>query len=117
MPIKVIRNRVFDGNKTYEIGDVIKGLSKEEESQLVKGGIADYHNEEINYIESKKEIDELKVDSKLPSENGDTDLPPEEESNGEENQSDIIDPNSLALNPDEYVEKSATKGKKGKANA
>jgi hypothetical protein len=101
MSVKVIRNRVFDGTKTHEVGAVIEGLSKNDESQLIKDGIVEYVN--------KKEDTEISDEGEKDS-SEEKDISPEDE----ENISDIIDPNSFALNPDDYVKASPTKTKKNK---
>lgn len=119
MNVKVIKNKVFDGVKTYEVGDVIVGLSEKDESQLISDGIVEYLYEQ----EMKKDIDngsdkegDLKgdiqtapIDEVTPSE--DEKISPE----SEENLSDLIDPNTFALNPDDYLKSSAPKSKKEKA--
>jgi len=126
MAVKVIKNRVFDGNKTYEVGDTIKGLSEKEESRLVSGGIAEYlNNEKVSAIENKK-ADNSQADNgndNVTSFEGEenNDLPPE---NGEvneelaleteEGETNTIDPDLLSLKPEDYVKNSPTKSNKGK---
>lgn len=101
MSVKVIKNRVFDGKKTYEIGDVIEGLSKKDEFQLVSEGIAEYttaaqRSQGSNSNETLEEVGtkDDNIDGK--------------EGAGEVDSGPTIDPNSLALNTDEYV---SAKGK------
>lgn len=101
MSVKVIKNKVFDGTKLHDVGDVIEGLSEKDESQLFENGIVEY----VNKKEDTKIPDE---DEKVSSE--EEDIPPEDE----ENISDIIDPNSFALNSDEYVNIPDVKSKKKK---
>jgi hypothetical protein len=119
MSVKVIKNKVFDGAKTYEVGDVIEGLSENDKSQLVLAGIVEY----VYTSEKRKEIstnigkeEDLKVDTEIaPSD--ETKLSEEEEISpeSEEDLSDLIDPNSLALNTDDYIKNPASKNKKEKA--
>jgi len=42
MGVKVINGRVFDGKKTYEVGDVINKLTAEDETALVEAGTCEY---------------------------------------------------------------------------
>jgi hypothetical protein len=117
LAIRVIKNRIFDGTKTYEIGETIKGLSEKEESQLVSDGIAEY-----TFIrqEEKQEKQEVKSDinnNDINVENALLDDNKVEEDNiineeKEEEKNETIDPNSLVLNPEEYVKESASKNKK-----
>jgi hypothetical protein len=120
MSVKVIKHKVFDGNKTYEVGDVIKGLSEKDESQLVLSGIVEYvytesEMKQDNMVNDIDKKDELKGDTEIPP-NGEESSSENEKTSTEsgENQSDLIDPNSLALKPDDYVKDSSPKGKKEK---
>ena len=131
MSVKVIKNKVFDGIRTYEVGDVIEGLSENDKSQLVSEGIVEYVGirSEIkkyrlvnNY---KKEIDSLVGNiGKDDNLKVDTETVPIDEVNhsedekaspeSEENLIELIDPNTFALNPNEYIKDPSPKGKKGK---
>lgn len=118
MSVRVIKNKVFDGVKTYEVGDVIEGLSENDKSQLVSDGIVEHVytkpeeiqeiSEEINQnsiIAESPKVDEPLVDS--------IDKEDSTEVEGEEVEAINID--SLALNADDYLKASAPKGKKRKA--
>jgi hypothetical protein len=132
MSVKVIKNRVFDGVKTYEVDDVIEGLSENDKSQLVSDGIVEYIGTRpeikkyklVNNINKKVEtlVNSVGTEDDLK---GDTETDPIDELKlsegekpsieGEEKLSDLIDPNSFALNSDDYLKASAPKGKKEKA--
>ena len=107
MSVKVIKNRVFDGTNTYEVGDVIKGLSENDKSQLVSEGIVEYVHV-IPALTPKMIADIIEADEPI------ADIVEEKENNIEEDakEEQMIDPNSFALNADEYAPAVETKKKK-----
>jgi hypothetical protein len=127
MSVKVIKNKVFDGIKTYEIGDVIEGLSENDKSQLVSDGVVEYIGvvpEIKKYRIGKGAIKKVEplIDSigkedteKSPSNEVNSSEDEKTSTESEENLSEQIDPNSLALNPDDYIKTPASKNKKEKA--
>lgn len=115
MSVKVIKNKVFDGKKTYEVGDVIKGLSENDEGQLILDGIAEYVGKKEDYILPGEAIDEPNDDIDIEiTDDGEKDSSENEDISTEieTSKSDLIDPNAFALNPDDYVKASPTKKKK-----
>lgn len=110
MSVKVIKNRVFDGTETYEVGDVIEGLSEKDESQLVSEGIVEYkmiHEEKTQRIDPKVNTEIPNADEPLVDSNI-------EEDYKEEGQVEMIDPNSFNLNADEYLNTPTSPAKKKK---
>lgn len=57
MGIKVVKNKIFHGSKTYEVGDIIEnGLSKEEEDSLVDSGVAEYQKNDKKKTLKKEDV-------------------------------------------------------------
>ena len=42
MSIRVISGKVFDGENTYEVGEIIYNLEKHEENRLISAGVGEY---------------------------------------------------------------------------
>ena len=91
MSVRVIKNKIYDGKNTYEVGDIITGLTKKDESRLVL-------NEVAAYVDKK----DLLPDAVADKVEDDTTISEKDE---EDSSSDTIDPNSLALNVDDLTKK------------
>lgn len=112
MPIIVIDGKVRHSNITYEIGEIVEGLSEMDESRLVSLNVAKYVDLEENLDKIPSDLNKDPVVIPDDEENTDnTEISPDDE----ENTDNIIDLNSLALNPDDYVNASVDKTKKEKA--
>jgi len=99
MSVKVIKNKIFDGNKTHEVGDIITGLSEKDESQLISSGHIEYVYTKGDDVNTEKVADDLNVKVETLDK-------------VEEITSDAIDPSLLALNSDDYAAPVAAKVKK-----
>jgi hypothetical protein len=64
MSIKVIKNRVFDGKKTYEVGATISKLSAEDEENLVESGVCEYIGKQKQVAPTEDPPEDDNIDDK-----------------------------------------------------
>lgn len=114
MAVKVIKNKVYDGTKTHNVGDIVKGLSEEDESQLILAEVAERFIELPEAEQSKSDNGDSKTGE--PSAEGLNKDEQEKQTEEElpEAEQEKIDPDSLALNTAEYVKSSVAEEKNKK---
>lgn len=97
--IEVIRGSVKINGEKYVVGDVVKGLSKNDEARLVEKGIAKYPD---GAVEKKQPETNKKNDKKAEQE-----IPVDDEVKEE-----LVDDGQITFNPDDYIEAAAPSRKK-----
>jgi hypothetical protein len=102
MAVRVKEGKVRHDYKTYIIGDIMTGLSDDDESRLISLGVAEH----IGEIEEKYAPAGIAPVDEDPK----TDVSPDESPSASENDESI----NLDFNVDEYVDAGNKKGKDGK---